>query len=40
MGLVFGPLLLSYFILTVKIYETSRIATDRLEKIKSIDEEL
>jgi len=39
MGLVFGPLLLSYFILTVRIYETSRMATERLEKIRASDEE-
>lgn len=38
MGLVFGPLLLSYFILTVRIYQTSRMATERLERIKSADE--
>ncbi|TZF85736.1 AI-2E family transporter (plasmid) [Pedobacter sp. BS3] len=37
-GLVFGPLLLSYFILTVRIYETSRMATERLEKMKHPDE--
>jgi predicted PurR-regulated permease PerM len=35
MGLVFGPLLLSYFILTIRIYETSRLASERLERIKS-----
>lgn len=40
MGLVFGPLLLSYFVLTVRIYETSRMATERLEKIRSADEEV
>jgi predicted PurR-regulated permease PerM len=39
MGLVYGPLLLSYFILTVNIYETSRLATERLERIKSAEEE-
>lgn len=39
MGLVFGPLLLSYFFLTVRIYETSRMATERLEKIRAADEE-
>lgn len=38
MGLVFGPLLLSYFILTVRIYETSKMASERLEKIKSSEE--
>lgn len=35
LGLVFGPLLLSYFILTIKIYETSKLATEKLEKLKS-----
>jgi predicted PurR-regulated permease PerM len=35
LGLVFGPLLLSYFILTIKIYETSRLATERLERLKA-----
>jgi len=39
MGLVFGPLLLSYFILTVRIYETSKLATERLEKLKAAEEE-
>ncbi len=39
MGLVLGPLLLSYFILTVRIYETSKLASDRLERIMSTDEE-
>jgi predicted PurR-regulated permease PerM len=39
MGLVFGPLLLSYFILTVRIYETTRLATERLERIRSSEEE-
>jgi predicted PurR-regulated permease PerM len=39
MGLVFGPLLLSYFVLTIRIYETSRLATERLERIKSAEEE-
>jgi predicted PurR-regulated permease PerM len=38
MGLVFGPLLLSYFILTVRIYETSKMASERLEKIKISEE--
>jgi predicted PurR-regulated permease PerM len=38
MGLVFGPLLLSYFILTIRIYETSRLASERLERIKSSEE--
>src|SRR5690606_36428261 len=39
MGLVFGPLLLSYFILTVRIYETSKLAADRLERIAASEEE-
>lgn len=34
MGLVYGPLLLSYFIITVKIYETNRMAEMRLAKIE------
>lgn len=37
-GLVFGPLLLSYFILLIKIYETSAMASERLERIKTISE--
>lgn len=36
LGLVFGPLLLSYFILLIKIYETSAMASERLERIKTI----
>ncbi len=39
LGLVFGPLLLSYFILTIRIYETSKLATERLEKLKSGEDE-
>ena len=39
LGLVFGPLLLSYFILTIRIYETSKLASERLEKIRSIEDE-
>ena len=39
LGLVFGPLLLSYFILTIRIYETSKLATERLERLKSIEDE-
>ncbi len=35
LGLVFGPVLLSYFILMVQIYETDRMAADRLERIKA-----
>jgi predicted PurR-regulated permease PerM len=38
-GLVFGPLLLSYFILTIRIYETSKLASERLERIKSVEDE-
>lgn len=34
LGLVFGPLLLSYFLLLVEIYETNRMAADRLERIQ------
>jgi predicted PurR-regulated permease PerM len=35
LGLVFGPLLLSYFILLLEIYETNRMAADRLERIRT-----
>lgn len=35
LGLVFGPLLFSYFLLLVEIYETNRMAADRLERIQS-----
>jgi len=35
LGLVFGPVLLSYFLLLVEIYETNRLAADRLERIKT-----
>ena len=38
LGLVFGPLLLSYFFLLIKIYETSSKASERLERIKTIHE--
>jgi predicted PurR-regulated permease PerM len=34
LGLVFGPLLLSYFLLLLEIYETNRMAADRLERIR------
>jgi len=34
MGLVFGPLLLSYFLITVRIYETNKIAERRLDRLK------
>ena len=37
-GLVFGPLLLSYFLLLLEIYETNRLAADRLERIRTIPE--
>lgn len=36
LGLVFGPVLLSYFLLLLEIYETNRLAADRLERINSI----
>ncbi|MCC8424825.1 AI-2E family transporter [Mucilaginibacter sp. UR6-11] len=35
LGLVFGPLLLSYFLLLVEIYETNRMAADRLDRIQA-----
>ncbi|QQL49752.1 AI-2E family transporter [Mucilaginibacter ginkgonis] len=35
LGLVFGPVLLSYFLLLVEIYETNRLAADRLERLKT-----
>jgi predicted PurR-regulated permease PerM len=35
LGLVFGPLLLSYFLLLIEIYETNRMAADRLDRIQS-----
>jgi predicted PurR-regulated permease PerM len=38
LGLVFGPLLLSYFLLLVEIYETNSMAADRLERIQSTNE--
>jgi predicted PurR-regulated permease PerM len=34
-GLVFGPLLLSYFVLMVEIYEINRMAAERLDLIQS-----
>lgn len=34
LGLVFGPVLLSYFLLLLEIYETNRLAADRLERIR------
>ncbi|WP_231460614.1 AI-2E family transporter [Pedobacter sp. Leaf132] len=40
LGLVFGPLLLSYFILLIKIYETSTLASERLERIKTNNEQI
>lgn len=39
LGLVFGPLLLSYFILLVKIYKTNILASGILERIKTIGEQ-
>jgi predicted PurR-regulated permease PerM len=33
LGLVFGPVLLSYFLLLLEIYETNRLAADRLERM-------
>lgn len=38
LGLVFGPLLFSYFFLLIRIYETSAKASDRLERLKAIQE--
>ncbi|MBD1393841.1 AI-2E family transporter [Mucilaginibacter glaciei] len=38
LGLVFGPVLLSYFLLLLEIYETNRMAADRLERIRSPDQ--
>jgi predicted PurR-regulated permease PerM len=35
LGLVFGPLLLSYFILLLEIYETNRMAAERLKRIRN-----
>ena len=35
LGLVFGPLLLSYFILTVKIYEINVLVSRRLDRIRT-----
>ena len=35
LGLVFGPVLLSFFLLLVEIYETNRLAADRLERIRT-----
>ncbi len=40
LGLVFGPLLLSYFVLLVQIYESSLLATDRYERIHNGDNDL
>lgn len=39
LGLVFGPLLFSYFLLLVEIYETNRMAADRLERIQAVKDE-
>lgn len=38
LGLVFGPVLLSYFFLLIKIYETSSLASERLQRIKTNSE--
>jgi len=38
LGLVFGPLLFSYFFLLIRIYEKSAKASERLERIKTIQE--
>jgi predicted PurR-regulated permease PerM len=38
LGLVFGPVLLSYFLLLLEIYETNRMAADRLERIRTVPE--
>ena len=38
LGLVFGPVLLSYFLLLMEIYETNRLAADRLERIRTVPE--
>ncbi len=35
LGLVFGPVLLSFFLLLVEIYETNRLAADRLDRIRN-----
>jgi predicted PurR-regulated permease PerM len=35
LGLVFGPVLLSFFLLLVEIYETNRLAADRLDRIRT-----
>lgn len=35
LGLVFGPVLLSYFLLLVEIYETNRMAEERLERMNN-----
>ncbi len=39
LGLVFGPLLLSYFILLIRIYETSAKVSVRMQRIKTISED-
>ncbi|HEY8782786.1 MAG TPA: AI-2E family transporter [Mucilaginibacter sp.] len=35
LGLVYGPLLLSYFILLLDIYETNRMAANRLDRVRT-----
>ena len=39
LGLVFGPLLFSYFFLLIRIYETSAKASERLAQIKTIQQQ-
>ncbi|WP_345949764.1 MULTISPECIES: AI-2E family transporter [unclassified Mucilaginibacter] len=39
LGLVFGPVLLSYFILMTEIYQTNRLAADRLERVRTAPDE-
>ena len=38
LGLVFGPLLFSYFFLLIRIYETSTKASEKLERLKKTPE--
>lgn len=38
LGLVFGPLLLSYFLLLIEIYQTNRMAADRMRRISEVQE--
>ncbi|MBW4888100.1 AI-2E family transporter [Mucilaginibacter sp. HMF5004] len=39
LGLVFGPVLLSFFLLLVEIYETNRMAEERLDRINTNNDE-